>query len=58
MKSVQELIDDLSKLNPGAIIEIYDERGNPVPPNKITVADNDGDTPTNYHLYSSDKGPA
>lgn len=54
MKTVQDLIDDLGKLEPSATIHIYcNKSGKPVPPDKITVADNDDETPTDYHLYSS-----
>ena len=57
MKTVQDLISDLEKLNPEATIHIYcDQTGEPVPPDKIIVADNDDDTPIDYHLYSTHMG--
>lgn len=57
MKTVQDLINDLEKLNPMASIHIYCNKSDePVPPDKIVVADNDGDTPIDYHLYSTYTG--
>lgn len=53
MKTVLELIEDLQKLNEGAIIHIYGSDGDTLPPDKIIVADNDDDEATEYHLYST-----
>jgi len=53
IKTVQELIDDLQKCEPSATIHIYNESNNPVPPDKIVVADNDDETPSDYHLFST-----
>lgn len=59
MMTVQDLIKKLQELNPDALVHIYcDKSGEPVPPDTIHAANNDDDTATDYHIYSSCVGQA
>lgn len=55
--TVFELAEELNKLNQEATIHITcGKTGGLVPPDKVTVSDNDDDTPVDYELHSSYEG--